>query len=197
LEPEGVKVIKDPEVAKLLSDETRRKMLDLLRHKEMSATDLVKELDKGYSSIMYHLQLLEEADLVMQVRDEIIQKKVQSFYRATAWSFHVSYYIDETMIDDEEYKAWRENLYNRLLEGLSAYGIEVPPDQKSRAKELVGKLYIKQKKEFEERQEMRESEIQLEPHIGRSIAHILANVRLIKDNEYKKAAEELISILNL
>lgn len=197
MEPEGIKVIKDPDVAKLLSDETRRRMLNILTHKEMSASDLVEELDKGYSSIMYHLRLLEDADLVREVREEIIQKKVQSFYRATAWSFHVSYYLDETMTGDEDYRSWQKELYNRLLEGLSAYGVEVPEEQKPRAKELLRKLYIEQKKEFEERQEMRDPGVQLEPHIGRSIAHILANVRLIKDSEYKKAAEELIGLIDL
>jgi DNA-binding transcriptional ArsR family regulator len=197
MEPKGLMVIKDPEVAKLLSDELRRNILHLVTHKEMSAADIVRELDKNYSSVVYHLKLLEEAGLVKKVREEIIQNKIQPYYRATAWCFHVSYYLDEAMTGDEEYKAWQEDLYNRLLKGLSAYNIMVPEGKKQRVKELLKILYIQQKKEFEERQDMRSPDIQLEPHIGHSIAHILANMRLLKDQKHREAAEELARLLNL
>ena len=197
MEPKGLMVIKDPEVAKLLSDELRRRILHLVTHKEMSAADLVRELDKNYSSIMYHLRLLEDAGFVQKVREEIIQNKIQPYYRATAWSFHVSYYLDETMTGDEEYRAWQVDLMNRLMHGLEAYGINIPEDKKQRVKELLEVLYIAQKKEFEERQEMRQPGIQLEPHVGKSIAHILANVRLTEDPKHRVAAEELAKLLNL
>ena len=197
MEPKGLIVIKDPEVAKLLSDELRRRILHLVTHKEMSAADLVRELDKNYSSIMYHLRLLEDAGFVQKVREEIIQNKIQPYYRATAWSFHVSYYLDETMTGDEEYRAWQIDLMNRLMHGLEAYGINIPEDKKQRVKELLETLYIAQKKEFETRQEMRQPEIQLEPHVGKSIAHILANVRLTEDPKHRAAAEELAKLLNL
>ena len=197
MEPKGLIVIKDPDVAKLLSDELRRKVLHLVTHKEMSAADLVKELDKNYSSIMYHLRLLEEAGLVQKVREEIVQNKIQPYYRATAWSFHVSYYLDEAMTGDEEYRAWQEDLMNRLMHGLEAYGIEIPDEKQPRVKELLKTLYIEQKKEFETRQEMRLPEIQLEPHVGKSIAHILANVRLTENTRHREAADELAKLLNI
>lgn len=197
MEPKGLMVIKDPEVAKLLSDELRRRILHLVTHKEMSAADLVRELNKNYSSIMYHLRLLEDAGFVQKVREEIIQNKIQPYYRSTAWSFHVSYYLDETMTGDEEYRAWQIDLMNRLMHGLEAYGINIPEDKKQRVKELLETLYIAQKKEFETRQEMRQPEIQLEPHVGKSIAHILANVRLTEDPKHRAAAEELAKLLNL
>ena len=197
MEPKGLIVIKDPEIAKLLSDELRRRILHLVTHKEMSAADLVRELDKNYSSIMYHLRLLEEAGLIKKVREEIIQNKIQPYYRASAWSFHVTYYLDETMTGDEAYRAWQEDLMNRLLNGLTAYGFKIPADKEKRVKELLKTLYIEQKKEFESRQEMRVPEVQLEPHVGKSIAHILANVRLNKDEKHRAAAEELAEILEI
>ncbi len=197
MEPKGLIVIKDPEVAKLLSDELRRRILHLVTHKEMSAADLVRELDKNYSSIMYHLRLLEEAELVQKVREEIVQNKIQPYYRANAWSFHVSYYLDEALTGDEEYRAWQEDLMNRLMHGLEAYGISIPEDKESRVKELLKTLYIEQKKEFETRQEMRRPEIQLEPHVGKSIAHILANIRLTENTRHREAADELAELLKL
>jgi DNA-binding transcriptional ArsR family regulator len=197
MEPKGLMVIKDPEVAKLLSDELRRGVLHLITHKEMSAADLVKELKKNYSSIVYHLRLLEEAGLVQKVREDIVQNKIQPYYRATAWSFHVSYYLDETMTSDEAYQVWQEDLFNRLMKGLSAYNIKILEDDEDHVKKLLKVLYLRQKKEFEERQEMRLPFIQLEPHIGKSVAHILTNVRLLQDPLHRDAAEELAKLLGL
>lgn len=197
MEPKGLMVIKDPEVAKLFSDKIRRNILHLVTHKEMSAADLVKEVDKNFSSISYHLKLLEKAGLVIKVREEIVQKKIQPYYRATAWSFHISYYLDEAMTGDEEYRVWQDDLMARLVKGLEAYNLEFPPEELETVKQLVKTLYIQQKQEFEERQEMRKPETQLEPHIGKSIAHILANTRLLLDEKHREAATQLAKILNL
>ena len=119
MEPKGLIVITDPEVAKLFSDPLRRQIIHLFTHKELSAADLVKELGKNYSSIVYHIKLLEEAGLITKVREEIVQKKIQHFYRATAWNFHVSYFLEEAMTTDEEWQNWHEDLYDRLLQGLA------------------------------------------------------------------------------
>jgi len=197
MEPKGLMVIKDPDVAKLFSDEVRRKILHLVTHKEMSAADIVREVDKNFSSVSYHLKLLEKAGLVQKVREEIVQNKIQPYYRATAWSFHISYYLDEAMTGDEEYRVWQEDLMTRLVKGLEAYNIEVPPEKLETVKQLVKTLYIQQKQELEERQEMRNPEAQLEPHVGKSIAHILANTRLLLDEKHREAATELAKILNL
>ncbi len=197
MEPKGLIVIKDPEVAKLFSDPLRRQIVHLSTHKDMSAADFVKELGKNYSSIVYHIRLLEEAGLIAKVREEIVQNKIQPFYRATAWSFHVSYYLNDAMTTDEEYKNWQEDLYDRLLRGLAGYNVEVPEGKEQRVRELLRVLYLAQKLEFEERIELRKTDFQLEPHVGKTLAHTLAYARLFRDDEARKAAEELADILQL
>ena len=197
MEPKRLMVIKDPEVAKLLGDELRRNILHLVTLREMSAADIVKELDKNYSSVVYHVKLLEEAGLVKKVREEVIQNKIQAYYRASAYYFHVSYYLEEAMMNDEEYSAWQEDLYNRLLNGLSSYNLMVPDEKRQRAKELLKVLYIEQKKEFEERMEKRCAGVQLDPSIAHSIEHIIANVQLLQDKKHREAAEELAKLLGL
>lgn len=197
MEPKGLVVIKDPEVAKLFSDPLRRQIVHLSTHKEMSAADLVKELGKNYSSIVYHIRLLEEAGLIEKVREEIVQNKIQPFYRSTAWNFHVSYYLNEAMTTDEEYRNWQEDLYDRLYNGLNGYSLSVPAGKEERVRELLRVLYVAQKKEFEERIELRKTDFQLEPHVGQYIAHTLAYTRLFQDQKARSAAEELAEILNL
>lgn len=197
MEQKGLIVIKDPEVAKLFSDPIRRQILHLVKHKEMSAADLVKELGKNYSSIVYHIRLLEDAGLVVKVREDIVQNKIQPFYRSKAWSYHVSYYLEETMTGDDEYRAWQEDLNNRLYDALKAYSLKVPENKRARVKELIRILYVGQKKAFEERQELRNPAVQLEPHVGMSIGHILNNVRLVTNDEFRNAAIELAEILKI
>ena len=81
---DGIKVIKDPEVAKLLADETRRHILHFLRHHEMSATDLAKALKKNHSSIVHHLNTLKEAGLIRETRFEKVRNMVQPYYKSVA-----------------------------------------------------------------------------------------------------------------
>jgi len=188
-------VVNNPDVAKLFSDPIRRQILHLLTHKEMSAADLVKEIGKNYSSIVYHLKLLEDAELVANVREEIVQKKIQVFYRATAWSFHVSYYLNDSMADDDEYLAWQNDLNSRLVDGLKGFSYMVSDEHRGRALELVRSLYLHQKKEFEDRSSIRDSEVQLDPHVGRYLSHIVADMRLISDNVYIEALEELKTLV--
>ena len=194
MKPDGLKVVNDPEVAKLFSDSTRRQILHLLTHREMSAADLVEETGKNYSSIVYHLKLLEDAELIANVREEIVQKKVQVYYRATAWSYHVSYYLDETMADDEAYITWQKDLNFRLVDGLKGFSFVVPAEKRDRVLELMRILYLHQKKEFEDRSIIRDPEVKFEPHIGRYLSHIVADMRLITDKAYKEALEELITL---
>ena len=90
MKPIEVMLIKDPEVAKLFTHDIRRKMLTLMTYKEMSQKDLVKELGKPYSTIGYHLKLLEDAGLVKNVRSIRIQNLLQSYYRSSAKNYKIS-----------------------------------------------------------------------------------------------------------
>jgi DNA-binding transcriptional ArsR family regulator len=194
-EPTGIVIVNNPEVAKLFGDETRRRILHLLTHGEMSPADIVKETGKNFSSIVYHLDLLEKAGLIATTRTEVIQNKIQPYYRAKAWSFHVSYNLDETLSGDEEYRVWQDDLTRRLLEGLSAYGVTIHKEQKQKAKELIRTLYILEKREYEEQLSARVRDLGLEPHVGKTLSHMLSHMRLKADPEYAATADELYKIL--
>ena len=49
---------------KALNDETRRKMLELLRKKDMTAGEIAEHFDMTKPSISHHLDLLKQSDLV-------------------------------------------------------------------------------------------------------------------------------------
>ncbi len=55
-------------IFKALDDPTRRKILELLREKDLSAGEIAAEFSMTKPSISHHLDLLKQADLVVAVR---------------------------------------------------------------------------------------------------------------------------------
>ena len=49
---------------KALNDETRRKILELLKEKDLNAGDIAKEFDISKPSISHHLDILKRAGLI-------------------------------------------------------------------------------------------------------------------------------------
>lgn len=56
-------------VFKALGDPTRRKILELLKSKEMSAGEIADSFNISKPSISHHLNLLKEAELVLWEKD--------------------------------------------------------------------------------------------------------------------------------
>lgn len=84
-------VIKDPEAYQLLADETRRKILYLLRVKEMAASQIAAELGVTSQAIYHHIRRLLKGKMVEVVREERIGHLIESYYRATAEDFILSH----------------------------------------------------------------------------------------------------------
>mgnify|MGYP001772866583 CR=1 FL=1 len=99
---EEVAIIRDPAVAKLLADDTRRRILSLLRYAEMTPQQLAKILGKNVSSITHHLSVLEQGGLVKVVRVSQRGNLLIKWYRATARRFIVSYELAEGLIPGSE-----------------------------------------------------------------------------------------------
>lgn len=82
-----LKVIKDPESFKLLGDETRRKIVFLLRVKEMTVSQIAAELNITPQAVYHHIKKLQEADMVEVAREERVGHLIESYYLATAETF--------------------------------------------------------------------------------------------------------------
>lgn len=51
---------------KALNDETRRKIVELLKNKDMNAGEIAEEFNISKPSISHHLDILKRADLITQ-----------------------------------------------------------------------------------------------------------------------------------
>jgi len=190
-----VYVIKDPEVAKLLADETRRQILNKLRHDDHSATDLAKALNRNHSSIVHHLNQLLEAGLIEVTREEKVRNMVQPYYRSVSPSFHVAYSLTEALSQDPDYSAWQEEYIDSMLLALNGYGISVPEERRGEAKTLLQTCYLGQKKAYEERITKRISVPEVSKYAARNTANVLSHIQLMKDKEYMDALHRLSEII--
>jgi DNA-binding transcriptional ArsR family regulator len=84
-------VIKEPEAFQLLADDTRRKILYLLRVKEMTVSQLAQELGITSQAIYHHIKKLLKGKMVEVVREERMGHLIESYYRATAEDFLLSH----------------------------------------------------------------------------------------------------------
>jgi DNA-binding transcriptional ArsR family regulator len=83
-------MITDPEAFQLLADETRRKMVFLLRVRDMTVSQIAAELNLTPQAVYHHIKRLQKADLVEVSREERVGHLIESYYRATAESFYLS-----------------------------------------------------------------------------------------------------------
>ena len=190
-----VHVIKDPEVAKLLADETRRQILNKLRYDEYSTTDLAKALNRNHSSIVHHLNQLLEAGLIEVTREEKVRNMVQPYYRSVSHSFHVAYSLTEALSQDPDYSAWQEEYIDHMLLALNGYGISVPEERRGEVKALLQTCYLGQKKAYEKRITKRTSVPEVSRYVARNTAHILSHIQLTKDQGYMDAVRRLAEII--
>ncbi len=86
----AVKTIDNPEAFKILADDTRRKIVFLLRAKEMTVSQIADELDLTPQTVYHHIKKLCEAEMVEVTREVRVDHLIESYYQATAEVFHVT-----------------------------------------------------------------------------------------------------------
>lgn len=84
------KYIRDPRAFELLADETRRKIIYLLRAKEMTVSQLAADLHVTTQAVYHQIKKLLELELVEVAREERVDHFIETYYRAAAevFEFH-------------------------------------------------------------------------------------------------------------
>ena len=122
------KVIKGgPEIYQVLADETRRRMIYLLRAKEMTVSQIADELDLTPQAIYHNIRKLKESTMVEVAREERVDHFIETYYRASAEIFYLEH-------GESEAKEMAEKRTKEALEGLSRIGMKVRTDPEAVAK---------------------------------------------------------------
>lgn len=116
----AIKYISDPQAFKLLADETRRKILALLRAKEMTVSKIAELLEVTPQTVYHHIRKLEDGGLVESTREERISTNLlEKYYRATAEVFHFG------LGDARSHPKATRHLISLALQSMEKIGITV------------------------------------------------------------------------
>jgi len=120
--------IRDPEAFQLVADETRRKIIYLLRAKEMTVSQIASDLNLTPQAVYHHIKKLLNGGMVEVVKEERVGHLIESFYRATAEVFSFSLGKTPTGV-----KVARDQVIT-VLNSLKKLGYKVDQDEKKISK---------------------------------------------------------------
>jgi DNA-binding transcriptional ArsR family regulator len=121
-------VIREPEAYQLLADETRRKILYLLRVKEMNVTQLAEDLGVTSQAVYHHIRKLLQGNMVEVVKEKRTGHLIESYYRATAEDFILSHgKVNSQTLHD---KKLAEEQTMTVLSALKKLGFNLEFDEK-------------------------------------------------------------------
>jgi DNA-binding transcriptional ArsR family regulator len=130
-----LKVFKDAKAFELAADRTRRRIIHLLRARELSVSQIADELKMTPQAIYHHVRKMLDAGLIEVAKEERVDHFIETYYQATAELFEFTY--GET--SDQKYKEARTK---EALQALTRIGLTIPIDEETIAKyaKLSGKM---------------------------------------------------------
>lgn len=131
-----IKLIKDPQAFNLLADETRRRIIHLLRAKERTVSQIAEELGLTPQAIYHHIRKMKEADLVEVAKEERVDHFIETYYRATAEIFHLSHGEGERSADEKK-------TIKNIIENMPKIGIDIPSDEETISKVVAAAAKLK------------------------------------------------------
>jgi DNA-binding transcriptional ArsR family regulator len=120
------KYITDPKAFEVVADETRRKMIYMLRAKDQTVSQLADALGKTPQAIYHQIKILLDAGMVEVAKEERVDHFIETYYRAAAEVFEFSH--------GELSGAEREKQLRETLDVLSKLGLEVNTDEETLTK---------------------------------------------------------------
>lgn len=125
-------VIREPEAFQLLADETRRKILYLLRVKEMTVNQLTAELGLTSQAVYHHIRRLLKGKMVEVTREKRVGHLIESYYQATAEDFLLS--TGKIKAESVRDKATVKEQMMTVFKAYQKFGLDVKYDDRSISK---------------------------------------------------------------
>jgi len=159
------KYITDPRAFEVVADETRRRIIYLLRAKEQTVSQLADALNKTPQAIYHQIKKLLGVGLIEVAKEERVGHFIETYYRATAEVFEFHHGQTSGQESERELKEG--------LEALAKVGINIRADR-----ELVEKLISA---------ETRTEKLGLKPELEEKIAQMQEVGFMTKQHMYKYA----------
>jgi len=124
------KTITDPEAFQLLADDTRRRIIHLLRAKEYTVAQIASEMGLTPQAIYHHIRKMKDFGLVEVAREERVDHFIETYYRASAEVFYCTHGSGDKSC------CWDETTRD-AVKGLGKIGLELNLDEKKMSELLA------------------------------------------------------------
>ena len=178
----AIKTISDPDAFKLFADETRRKIVFLLRAKEMTVSLIAQELEITPQTGYHHIKKLVDGGMVEVSREVRVDHLIESYYRATAEVFNFT--IGKAAKGKGVYKEQTE----AALNALKRIGFKLQYDDKAVSKLVELKEEMNECCGFEEHEEALSELDDLDP-LTKMEAQEFAAILTVSEEEQAKEDE--------
>ena len=172
------KFVRDPNAFELMADDTRRRVIYLLRAKEMTVSQIASELQKTPQGIYHHIRKILDAGLVEVAKEERVDHFIETYYRATAEVF-------EFIHGEGGSEKYGEQRTREALQALKQLGIDARADD-----EIIERLLkiSKQMNELALTPEMEERIQSLEglDFIGKKHVADYLNLLMMSDKQFEE-----------
>src|SRR5436309_10879842 len=121
----AIKVIRDSKAMDLMNDGTRRKIIDLLRAKDMAVIQIAEQLELTPQAIYHHIGKMLDTGLIEVAKEERIGHFIETYYRATAEFFMFTNGEEK----DEEGGRLEEARTREAIQALPSLGLGNPVDK--------------------------------------------------------------------
>jgi DNA-binding transcriptional ArsR family regulator len=152
----AVYTVNDLNVAKILVDPMRRAILDLLRQKPMTQTQLAYVLGLTGASLNYHMKKLRSKKLVVVAKREVEEHSIlQIFFSSTAYLFVYDLDSFPTNIARYFYPISLErarSVVSLFILKEKGYHIERTPEAINMISEHLNRLLVKISKKYEQKE---------------------------------------------
>jgi DNA-binding transcriptional ArsR family regulator len=171
------KYIHDPKAFELLGDETRRRIIYLLRAKEMTVSQLAAALDLTTQAVYHQIKKLQEVGLVEIGHEERVDHFIETYYRAAAEVFEFRH--------GEAGSSESSKHFKEAFDALAKVGVNMNADDEmiSKVAEVHGEMdKLGLPKELEERI----SGVDDVAFFTKSKMYELAQMALMSDKQFEK-----------
>jgi DNA-binding transcriptional ArsR family regulator len=172
------KFVRDPNAFELMADDTRRRVIYLLRAKEMTVSQIAAELQLTPQAIYHHIRKLLDAGLVEVAKEERVDHFIETYYRASAEVF-------EFIHGEGGSEKYGEQRTREALQALKQLGIDARADD-----EIITRLLnlTKQMNELALTPEMEERIQTLEglDFIGKKHVADYVNLLTMSDKQFEE-----------
>jgi DNA-binding transcriptional ArsR family regulator len=152
----AVYIVNDLKVAKILVDPMRRAILDLLRQRPMTQTQLAQELGLTGASLNYHIKKLRSKKLVVVAKREVEEHSImQIFFSSIAYLF--VYDLDSFPKNIARYfypvsLERARSVVSMCILKERGYNIELTPDAINVMSEHLARFLVKMSKNYEQKE---------------------------------------------